>query len=279
MTAGVLLPVRRVRWTTAGLAAFQVSHDEFDCPSCEPPAVDTATLAATQFGWSFSSARAFGYSISAEQGASAAVTTELRRSGEGGSGTAGAATVDVRGYARVLPRHGVLAVRAAGATTWGDSSHSPGLRCWRLGRANAWIRFRLPRDQPAAGLRQLGPVRLSRGRLQSRLPVPARVAPARLRHVAGDGAQPARRRVRRRWQCLGYLLSRRRLPPVRRCRAVVGHCSCRSLPADDHRWRGVAARSVREGRRMGGVCAGRACVLIRGELPVLAGRWLRIVAA
>ena len=37
VTAGVLLPVRRVRWTTAGLAAFQVSHDEFDCASCEPP--------------------------------------------------------------------------------------------------------------------------------------------------------------------------------------------------------------------------------------------------
>jgi hypothetical protein len=120
VTAGVLLPVRRVRSTTAALAAFQLSHDDFDCPSCEPPAGGTATLAATQFGWSFSSAKAFGYSISPEQGASAALTTELRRSGEGGNGTAGAATVDVRGYTRVLPRHGVVAVRAAGATTWGN---------------------------------------------------------------------------------------------------------------------------------------------------------------
>jgi hypothetical protein len=122
VTAGVLLPVRRVRWTTAALAAFQVSHDEFECPACEPAAADTATLTATQFGWSVSSAKAFGYSISAEQGAAAAVTAELRRSGEAGSAAAGAATVDMRGYARALPRHGVLALRAAGATTWGDQS-------------------------------------------------------------------------------------------------------------------------------------------------------------
>ncbi len=124
VTAGVLLPVRRVRWTTEALAAVRLSHDEFDCASCQPPLGGTATLAGTQFGWSFSSAKAFGYSISAEQGASAAVTTELRRSGERGSGTAGAATFDVRGYTRVVPRHGVVAVRAAGATTWGD----PGIR-------------------------------------------------------------------------------------------------------------------------------------------------------
>ena len=275
----MLLPVRRVRWTTAGLAAFQVSHDEFDCPSCEPPAVDTATLAATQFGWSFSSAKAFGYSISAEQGASAAVTTELRRSGEGGSGTAGAATVDVRGYARVLPRHGVLAVRAAGATTWGDQA------------------IRRVFDAGGSGAQTLGfdfgshAINLLRGfdssdlygfhaavfNLDYRFPLgwPQRgygTLPAMVRNLHGAVFVDA-------GNAWDTSLSRRRLPPIRWCRAVVGHCPCRSLPADDHRWRGVAARSVREGWRMGGVCAGRARVLIRGELPVLAGRWLRIVAA
>ncbi|MEN3339159.1 MAG: hypothetical protein V7647_2835 [Acidobacteriota bacterium] len=124
LRAGALLPVRRVRWRTTALAALQASRDEFDCPSCEPAVRGTASIAAMQLGWNLSSAKSFGYSISAEQGGSVGVTTELRRGRAGSDATAGAATADVRGYVRALPRHGVLAVRTAAATTWGD----PGIR-------------------------------------------------------------------------------------------------------------------------------------------------------
>jgi outer membrane protein assembly factor BamA len=51
-----------------------------------------------------------------------AVTSELTRRELGADGNAGAVTADARGYLPVLPRHGVLAVRAAGAATWGDAA-------------------------------------------------------------------------------------------------------------------------------------------------------------
>ncbi len=120
LRAGALLPVRRVRWRTAALAAIQASRDDFDCPACATPAGGTARLTALQLGWTLSSARSFGYSISPEQGGSVSVTTEMRRTGAGDDGRAGAATADMRGYIRVWPRHGVVAVRTAAATTWGD---------------------------------------------------------------------------------------------------------------------------------------------------------------
>jgi dipeptidyl aminopeptidase/acylaminoacyl peptidase len=117
---GFLFPVRRVRWTTTMLAAFQASHEDFECDRCEPP-VDTArTRRAARLGWIFSNAKSFGYSVSAEQGLHAGVTSELTRRALGADGDAGSFTADVRGYVRVVPRHGVLAARLAGASSWGD---------------------------------------------------------------------------------------------------------------------------------------------------------------
>lgn len=120
LTAGALFPVRRVRWAATTLAAFHASRDVFDCPSCGPPIAAAATRSAMQFGWSVSNAKSFGYSISAEQGGSASVTAELTRRALGADGDGGAATGDVRVYSRVFPRHAVVAVRAAGASSWGD---------------------------------------------------------------------------------------------------------------------------------------------------------------
>lgn len=120
LTAGALFPYRRVRWATTALAAFQASRDVFDCPSCDPSSGGAATRSAVQLGWLFSTAKAFGYSISAEQGGSAGVTAELTRRALGADGDGGAATGDVRVYVRALPRHGVVAARAAGATSWGE---------------------------------------------------------------------------------------------------------------------------------------------------------------
>jgi hypothetical protein len=118
LTAGALFPFRRVRWATTALAAFHASRDVFDCPSCGPSLA--ATRSAMQLGWVFSTTKSFGYSISAEQGKSAGVTTEFTRRALGADGDGGAATGDVRAYFRALPRHGVVAARAGGAASWGD---------------------------------------------------------------------------------------------------------------------------------------------------------------
>jgi hypothetical protein len=120
LTAGALFPYRRVRWATTALAAFHASRDVFDCPSCDPSPGGAATRSAVQLGWIFSTAKSFGYSISAEQGGSAGVTAELTRRALGADGDGGAATADVRVYSRAVPRHGVVAARAAGATSWGE---------------------------------------------------------------------------------------------------------------------------------------------------------------
>jgi hypothetical protein len=118
--AGVLLPFRRVRWSQSLLGAFHVSTDTFRCSACGPRGeadVDRATIRA---GWLVDAARSYGYSISLEDGWSASATTEFAREALGADGDGGAATLDVRGYLPVGPRHSVVAARIAGASSWGD---------------------------------------------------------------------------------------------------------------------------------------------------------------
>jgi Omp85 superfamily domain/WD40-like Beta Propeller Repeat len=116
--AGVLLPFRRVRWTQSLLGALHASADRLRCTGCPD---DDIVRRAVRGGWRVNAARSYGYSVSLEDGWSAAATTELAREAFGSDGDAGAATIDIRGYVPVVPRHGVLAVRAAGASTWGDA--------------------------------------------------------------------------------------------------------------------------------------------------------------
>ncbi len=120
LMAGALFPVRRVRWTSTALAALFVSSDAVECPTCEKPIDSRSRRSAVRAGWRLSNARAFGYSISAEEGSSIAVTTELTRRFLGADADAGALVADARHYVRVFPRHAVVAVRAAGAASWGD---------------------------------------------------------------------------------------------------------------------------------------------------------------
>jgi hypothetical protein len=120
LSAGALFPFRRVRWGTTAFAGVHAARDVFDCPACEPPIGGTATRGEMRTGWNFSSAKAFGYSISNEEGAIVTLTSELTRRGLGADGNAGAATGDARAYWRSFPRHGVVAARVAAATAWGD---------------------------------------------------------------------------------------------------------------------------------------------------------------
>ena len=143
-------------------------------------------------------------------------------------------------------------VHASGAAAWrrrgagrgrddlGRSRHPSRLRGGRRRPTTPRIRFRLSRDQFAARFRRDRPVRIPCRCRQHRLSVPARVAAARIRHLAGDGPQSARRGVRRRWRCLGYRLPCRRPSPVDRRGTVDRYCSCRRLPAH-------ASQAVRRG--------------------------------
>ncbi len=120
-TAGALFPVRRVRWTSTAMASLFAARQTLQCASCEGVTGSERERRAIRLGWRLSSAKSYGYSISAEQGSSLTVTSELTRRVLGADADAGTFGADVRHYARAVPRHGVIAARLAGATAWGDA--------------------------------------------------------------------------------------------------------------------------------------------------------------
>jgi dipeptidyl aminopeptidase/acylaminoacyl peptidase len=120
VTAGALFAVRRVRYTWSTLAAFAASTDDFDCALCPRPLAGTVTRRALHIGWSFSNAREYGYSISRESGTAVRTILESAPEAFGSDATTGAAAADVRAYVRTGPGHTALALRAAGASSWGD---------------------------------------------------------------------------------------------------------------------------------------------------------------
>jgi Tol biopolymer transport system component len=115
--AGVRLPFRRVRWTETLMGAFDIERDTASCiAACRAP---DRELHSIRGGWRHDSRRAFGYSISPEEGSSAEVVVESSRTGLGSDVNAGAAVVDLRGYRRLFDTHAVLAARVAAASAWG----------------------------------------------------------------------------------------------------------------------------------------------------------------
>ena len=119
--AGMLFRVARVRQSHSTLAAFHVARDTFECPACTPEVNARARRGALRIGWEFNNSRGFGYSISTEEGGRMTFTAEATREALGSDGDGFAATVDVRRYWRLWPRHGVLAARGAAAGSWGDA--------------------------------------------------------------------------------------------------------------------------------------------------------------
>jgi hypothetical protein len=128
--AGVLFPVRRVRWTQSILGALHSSVDEFSCGDlvsagsapCGPGDEVRVARRSVRGGWLLNASRSYGYSISREEGWNATVSTEVTREALGSDGSGEAATVDVRGYLPLLPRHGVVAARMAAGAYRGDPS-------------------------------------------------------------------------------------------------------------------------------------------------------------
>jgi hypothetical protein len=121
LNAGALFVARRVRRTHTVLAAVNASSDAFECASCAVPVDSVIRRRALRLGWSFDNTRLYGYSVSRESGTAMRVTWETAPEALGSDAGAGAMTFDVRAYHHAGPRHRALALRAAGASAWGDS--------------------------------------------------------------------------------------------------------------------------------------------------------------
>jgi hypothetical protein len=120
LNVGARTPFRRFRRAQSLFTSFHLSSERFDCGACEPAIDVSIERRALRGGWSFSSAKQYGYSISREDGVSASVAAEWAPEALGSSGDSRAITVDVRAFLPAQPRHGVFALRGAAASSWGD---------------------------------------------------------------------------------------------------------------------------------------------------------------
>jgi Tol biopolymer transport system component len=122
LDVGASLAFRTFRRTRLLTAALHVSADRLACGACEPAIDQQIDRRALRGGWSFSSARDYGYSVSREEGVRASVSGEWSPRALGSTGDSRSLVVDVRGYAPAAPRHGVIALRGAAAASWGDAN-------------------------------------------------------------------------------------------------------------------------------------------------------------
>jgi hypothetical protein len=129
LTAGVLYPIRRVRVSHRALASLVQSTDRFTFAD----RLASHDTAGARFGWTTSTARTYGYSISREDGWSFGGTAEF----EGdrfGSAAVRTVTTDGRAYLRGAAAHHVLALRAAVGVSSGDADRR---RTFHLGGSSA----------------------------------------------------------------------------------------------------------------------------------------------
>jgi Tol biopolymer transport system component len=122
VNAGALFSVARIRWSQSVLAALNASEDTFSCQSCNGATLQRVQRGAIRTGWAFVNAKSYPYSISRESGAAARLTWEEAPEALGSDAASSAMTIDARGYVHVGPRHASVAVRAAGASAWGDEN-------------------------------------------------------------------------------------------------------------------------------------------------------------
>jgi hypothetical protein len=121
VNAGALFVTRRVRRTHSALATFYASSEAFECAPCANPVDMVIRRRALRLGWSFDNTRSYGYSVSRESGTVLRVTGETAPEALGSDAGTGAMTFDGRAYHHIGWQHAVLALRAAGASAWGDS--------------------------------------------------------------------------------------------------------------------------------------------------------------
>jgi hypothetical protein len=110
--AGFSLPFRTVKRRQIVFGVFHATREQAPRAMFDRRSVRAA--------YQISTARRYGYSISAEEGAAAGATLDLTRRAFGADADAGTLSVDVRAFPRIGRAHHVLAMRAAAATSWGD---------------------------------------------------------------------------------------------------------------------------------------------------------------
>ena len=123
--AGMLIRFSRVRRAQSLLTSVHHAQETEVCAGCPQRAAAALDRTSGRVGYLFDSARAFGYSVSAEEGGRLGATLEASRAslalaGEADRGRAVAVTIDGRRYWRVSPRHAVIAARLSGAGSRGD---------------------------------------------------------------------------------------------------------------------------------------------------------------
>jgi hypothetical protein len=116
LALGVWVPMTRVRLRQAFQGELNFSRDTLRTPERS----DAFRRDAFRLAWWLTSAKRYGYSVSAEQGVTAAITSELVRSALGADGNATAFTAEARGYPRLGGLHRILAVRAGLGYASGD---------------------------------------------------------------------------------------------------------------------------------------------------------------
>ena len=269
VNAGALLRFRTVLRSQLLLGSFHSASEVFDCASCETPVDVTVTRRALRAAWSFDTSRRYGYSISDEYGMAVTASTEWTWKALGATGDAAAVIVDGRGYVAVGPRHAALAVRAAGASAWGDRRVRRLFGAGGDGPQSGGIQFDLDAIALVRGF-EAGDVTGRRaGSRECGLPRAARLDRAGPGYVAAVRAVAPRRRVRGRWRRLELGALAERSPRVVRRRTVVrrrarilaavdGRCGCR-----------LAVRSDRPVGWRCGVCAHRSGVLRSTPSPAL----------
>ena len=129
LEAGLTLPFRRVRIAHRAFVSVLRNEDRYALPGEDVSLTRTALRA----GWSTSSARTYGFSISPEDGIAVGGTIESAPGSLGSEGTASAATADLRLYLRGMARHHVVAIRGGGGVSNGDPLAG---RTFRLGGAS-----------------------------------------------------------------------------------------------------------------------------------------------
>ncbi len=115
--AGAVRSFRRVRWAQSLLAAYHASHVTTTAAQQD----DASNRSGVRGAWTLVTAKRYGYSISPEDGIAAGITGETFRPAFGSDGSGDAVTGDLRAYLPLGIRHGVFAVRAAGARSRGDA--------------------------------------------------------------------------------------------------------------------------------------------------------------
>jgi hypothetical protein len=118
--AGLVLPFRRVRRVQSLFGSVHLSTDTARCADCNQPVDARSVRHALRTGYTFSTARTYGYSISREAGWALSASYEAIPRRLGSDGDAGSAIADVRRYHAAGVPHAVIAARLAGATAWGD---------------------------------------------------------------------------------------------------------------------------------------------------------------